>query len=82
MEISVLFKHLFGPLGGTFGAGLMIGGVLSFKYIAPKLYSAKILALEEDIKRLNEELKPWKNFKNDTALAKLAKSTRSSQKKV
>lgn len=67
MNIDRIVDLFLNDGGGIFGLGCAVGGGLVFKYISPKVYGAKIAAMEERIEFLERELAPYKSFLDDLA---------------
>lgn len=69
LDFKEIIAHIIGPSGGLFAFGIGVGGIFTFKYIAPRLYDAKIMAMEEKIDALEAEIAPYRRFKEEQALA-------------
>lgn len=67
MDPSTWQEIAFGPMGGAFMFGIFIGGSAAMQFIAPRIYGARIKALEERIKHLEEEVGPYREWKDRMA---------------
>ena len=71
MNLNDLAGQLIGPLGGIFALGMLAGGTLSLRFLAPKMYDARLDALKDKVAALDEEIKPYREFKDSKARAAL-----------
>ena len=71
MDFNDIAGQLIGPLGGIFALGMLVGGALALRWLAPKIYDSRIDAMREKIDALDKEIAPYREFKESKARAAL-----------
>lgn len=77
MEFAVIIDMLAGPLGGVFAFGVAAGGVLTHIFVSPQVYKPQISALSDRIAILEEEIRPFREFRDRTVQEVMHPRTRS-----
>ncbi len=65
MDYEKALTYITGENGGVFALGMMIGGTLAMRYIAPRVYGPKIIALEESLAAIELELETFRKWRNE-----------------
>lgn len=68
MDAERFVDLILGPTGGVFALGFLTGVFVTFKWVAPRLYSGKIQGMELRIEDLEREIAPYRDFKESIAL--------------